>query len=94
MPWANCAFPQCGSCRRYELSIFKILNQEGDFYEKWKTNILNVLNRFQMKNSKMAENIKAETAFICERHLKELDAVFRINQILEFINYSSLRTKY
>lgn len=32
-----------------------------------------------MKNSKMAEYIKAETVFICERHLKELDTVFRTN---------------
>ena len=52
MPGTNCVFPQCGTCRRHKLSTFKIPNRKGDFYEEWRTNILNVLIKYRVKDDK------------------------------------------
>ena len=76
MPGANCAFPQCGTCRRHKLSIFKIPNREGDFYEEWRTKILNVLIKYCVKDNKLKEKIKAGAVYICERHFQESDIEF------------------
>ena len=76
MSGANCAFPQRGTCRRHKLSIFKIPNREGDFYEEWRTKILNVLIKYRVKDNKLKEKIKAGTVYICERHFQESDIEF------------------
>ena len=76
MPGANCAFPQCGTCRRYKLDIFKIPNREGDFHEEWRTKILNILIKYHVKDNKLKEKIKAGTVYICERHFQESDIEF------------------
>ena len=76
MPGANCAFPQCGTCRRYKLDIFKIPNREGDFHEEWRTKILNILIKYHVKDNKLKEKIKAGTVYICERQFQESDIEF------------------
>ena len=50
-----------------KLSTFKIPNRKGDFYEEWRTNILNVLIKYRVKDDKLKEKIKAGTVYICER---------------------------
>ena len=76
MPGTNYAFPQRGTCRRHKLSIFEIPNRKADFYEEWKTNILNVLIKYPVKDDKLKERIKAGTVYICERHFQESDIEF------------------
>ena len=50
-----------------KLSIGKIPNKKGDFYEEWRRNILNVLIKYRVKDDKLKEKIKAGTVYICER---------------------------
>ena len=76
MPGANCALLQCGTCRRHKLSIFKIPNREGYFYEEWRTKILNVLIKYRVKDNKLKEKIKAGTVYIYKRHFQETDIEF------------------
>ena len=83
MPGANCAFPQCGTCRRHKLSIFKIPNKESHFYEEWRTEILNVLIKYRVKYNKWKEKIKAGTVYISERHFQESDIEFTSKHNLE-----------
>ena len=64
MPGANRVFPQCGTCRRHKLSIFKAPNREGDFHEECKSKILNVLIKYRVKDNKLKEKIKAGTVYI------------------------------
>ena len=73
---ANWAFPQCGTCRRHKLSIFKIPNREGNFYEEWRTKILNVLIKYRDKDNKLKEKIIAGTVYICERYFQDSDIEF------------------
>ena len=47
MPRANCVFPQCGA--------FKHPNREGDFYEEWRTKMLNVIIKYRVKDDKLKE---------------------------------------
>ena len=68
MSGGNCIFPQCGTYKRHKLSIFKIPDGKGYFYEKWRTNVLNVLIKYRVKDDKLKEKIKAGTVYICERH--------------------------
>ena len=52
MPGENCAFPGCGSCRRPKgLSLFQIPMRRGEFYEKWRENIFNVLKKYREMNA-------------------------------------------
>ena len=67
MPGANCTFPRCGTYRRHKLSIFKIVNKKGDFYEEWRTSILNVLIKYRVKDDKLKEKINAGTVYICKK---------------------------
>ena len=76
MPRTNCAFHQCGTCRRHKLSIFTIPNRKGDFYEEWRTNILNVFIKYRVKDDTLKEKIKAGTVYICQRHFQESDIEF------------------
>ena len=49
MPGANCAIPECGSTRRetyINRAIFQVPNRTGEFYEKWRKDILAVLLKF------------------------------------------------
>ena len=53
-----------------KLSIGKIPNRKGDFYEEWRTNILNVLIKYRVKDDKLKEKIKAGTVYIRVRHFQ------------------------
>ena len=59
-----------------KLSSFKIPNRKGDFYEQWRTKVLNVLIKYRFKDDKLKEKIKAGTVHICERHFQESDIEF------------------
>ena len=76
MPGETCALPQCETYGRHKLSIFKIPNREGDFYEECRANILNVLIKYHVKDNKLKEKIKAGTVYICERQFQESDIEF------------------
>ena len=67
MPGETCALPQCETYGRHKLSIFKIPNREGDFYEECRANILNVLIKYHVKDNKLKEKIKQEL-FIFAKH--------------------------
>ena len=64
MPGVNRVFPQCGTCRRHKLSIFKAPNREGNFYEEWRLKILNVLIKYRVKDNKLKEKVKSGTVCI------------------------------
>ena len=76
MPGANCAFPGCSTSRylKYKgISIFKLPSREGEFYMKWKNNILAVLSQYREKDNNLKQNILAGNVSFCEQHFAKED---------------------
>ena len=71
MPGANCAFPDCGVTRREKftsLAIFQVPKRTGEFYTKWRTDILDVLLKYRGVDATFKERLKNGKVYICERH--------------------------
>ena len=78
MPGANCAFPDCGVTRREKfasLAIFQVPNRTGDFYTKWRKDILDVLLKYRGVDSILRERLKSGKVYVCERHFQPEDIV-------------------
>ena len=79
MPGANCAIPECGSTRReayVNRAIFQVPNRIGEFYEKWRKDILAVLLRFREADEALKKRIKTGNIYVCERHFTSDDIEF------------------
>ena len=75
MPGANCAFPDCGVTRREKfasLAIFQVPNRTGDFYTKWRKDILDVLLKYRGVDSILrdSEVDKLKNRANCDKSMK------------------------
>ena len=79
MPGADCAFPNCGVTRREKfasLAIFQVPNRTGEFYRKWRKDILDVLLKYREVEATLRERLSSGKVYICERHFHPEDIVF------------------
>ena len=73
MPGANCAIPECGSTRRetyINTAIFQVPNRTGEFYEKWRKDILAVLLKFREADEALKKRIKTGKIYIYKRRYR------------------------
>ena len=80
MPGAKCAFPHCGVTRREpfsSLAIFQVPKRTGEFYTKWRKDILDVLLKYRGVDATFRERLKNGKVFICERYFLPEDIVFK-----------------
>ena len=71
MTGGNCAIPGCATSRRagYEgISLFKVTKRKGEFYVKWRENIVAVLRKYREFDKEFKKRIESGDIFICERH--------------------------
>ena len=76
MPGSNFAFPQC-TVSRYKLhdgvTIFKVPNRKGDYYQNSRKNILSVLQRYTETDKLLREKYQNGDIYICEKHFAQED---------------------
>ena len=76
MPGANCVFPGCFVSRtpKYEnISMFKLPNRSGEFYVKWKKEILNIITKYRVVDKCFKKQIESGNIHVCERHFSKED---------------------
>ena len=74
MPGSNCALPGC-TTSRYKIhngiSIFKVTNRKGEYYAKWRKDILAVLLKYREVDENLKPKLKkfgVGDIYICEKH--------------------------
>ena len=61
MPGAKCAFPDCGVTRREQFS--SLPKRTGEFYTKWRNDILDVLLKYRGVDATFRERLKNGKVF-------------------------------
>lgn len=74
----NCAFPGCPVQRiaKYkDMSLFKIPQRKNEFYTKWRKDLVDVLSRYRVMDTKLKQQIMEceKTICFCERHFAPED---------------------
>ena len=74
----GCIIPGCHTNRNNKaydgISLFKLPNCAGDFYQNWKHRIVDVLKRYlSMDGEAWEQRIKSGKVWMCERHYKPED---------------------
>ena len=68
---ANCVFPQCGVQRIHKytgIGLFKITSRKGEFFTRWRNNLINAISRYRVMDKELEERIMEGKVYICERH--------------------------
>ena len=73
MPGLICCFPQCGSCSRGNLAVFKITNRTGDFYQEWRKQVLDIVKKCRVFDNDFHRQLDNGRVAICEAHYKKED---------------------
>eukprot|EP00112_Aurelia_sp_Birch-Aquarium-sp1_P022201 Seg6169.2 transcript_id=Seg6169.2/GoldUCD/mRNA.D3Y31 product="hypothetical protein" protein_id=Seg6169.2/GoldUCD/D3Y31 len=74
-----CAFVGCCTNRNsvsetYKgISLFKVTNRKGEYYENWRKEVVNILTKFRVIDASLKHQIETNTVCICERHYKPED---------------------
>ena len=72
MPGENCAIFGCSTCRRnVGMTFFKVPKESDDFKRKWASELINVITKDRVIDSKLQEKIndkEHKKLWICERH--------------------------
>ena len=90
----NCAFVGCCTNRNnlsetYKgISLFKITNRKGDYYENWRKEVVNILTKSRVIDATLKHQIETDTVYICERHYKPEDIKISRKLRLEFYQLS------
>ena len=50
------------------ISLFKVTKRKGQFYVKWRENIVAVLRKYREFDKEFKKRIESGDIFICERH--------------------------
>ena len=68
---ANCAIPNCFTSRneKYKgISLFKIPGGKGEYSMKWSKELLNIITKYRIIDTKLRKLIESKRLYICERH--------------------------
>ena len=77
MPGANCLFPQCTNSRYKRkgiseeptIAFFSITNRKGEFYQKWKNELLTIVKRYREDiDAEFLEKFNNGKKWICSAH--------------------------
>ena len=75
----NCAFVGCCTNRNNvsetykDTFLFKITNREGEYYENWRKEVVNILTKFRVVDRSMKHQMETNTVYIFKRHYKTED---------------------
>ena len=85
----NCTFNECFKNRanksgKYQsLALFKLTGRKGEFYEKWKKEVLNIVTKYKHVDANFKKQIQSGNIYICEKHYKKEDV--EITRKLPFV---------
>lgn len=72
MPGENCSIYGCGTCRNQKVhSLFKIPTAKDEYTAKWRSDMLSIITKDRVLDTKFKNQISANKVFICEKHFEE-----------------------
>ena len=52
------------------ISLFKITTRSGEFYERWRKEVLNIVSKYRVVNADLKNQIQRGNIYFCEKHYK------------------------
>ena len=76
MGGSNCFLPGCPVSRTVnyrDVSLFRIPMRSGEFYQRWRDNMIAVLKKYREFDKTIKERLQKGEIYVCERHFAPED---------------------